>query len=1327
MRWTGQIQARFDGNVTLITTSDDGVKVWINGQLLVNDWVAHGNKENWCTFASVAGQKHDLRIEYYQGGGGSFMRLEWQSANEPRTVVPATCLYPVGADTPLVLPTYVPGTGTGLTGDYRHTADSIGSRLRRLDPIINFPWGGGSPDPSIAADNFTVRWSGQIQTRFDGDCTLSTISDDGVRLFIDGKLLINDWNLHGDKENFCTFPSLAGQKHDIRIEYFESGGGAAMYLKWQSTNEGYTLVPTSCLYPYNLSTVIPTESAVSPAFFEGVYGVTIPTINTGVLSDLGESQFYANVPLSATKTTPVTLTEGSTASSGSIVWTPTVVTEGPALVIRKGDSLLFAFPASGSATITNYSGTFLPPVTVTSGQVLPVLFSKAGEFKVLACDGNGIEVGSRNVTVVSVDLPQSLIGEVQFTRALNLTVSPSNAPVTFMGNNQLTVTTTVIADGLAKLALKPLARGTPRLLARINGMNGPLVCEKEVKEFTLESASLKRVVVFGVTGIAAPSFIMRPYIPDVYFEFKMFAHRATFAGGAKNILWNTSDLYPNGTPVMESTFDPLTNEMIGRSIVELELPVGETMYCFDWTGSQINSPRVQITTEKRVNGCACTVKAGGGTFIIPETNNEPEPWTAGATQNVEEFASGIREFPLIDSSCAAPYQLSLSEIAGCVMDSKRRNTDINVIPGSSKSCEAMLNLPGNCDQEWLRFWDNCKPRWPDVCRICSDSSTMVFIDTGLFTQSTGLILEDCENYTFSTEHDFFEVLHVDIDGYTGTSDYSTRNPISPVCVNLRNYGTVPRVVMGIPVQITRSGLTKENIKVRLLSRSPDKVRVSSSAQITVPPNIKNATDAQALVPDSCVELTLAAGGCSKSGVIYLYGLDASVTLGDAFIELQANEERTKHYSKEIVEVPEEEEWVIADTEPIMCVEIIPQKVTFTATDAKLFHTILQDSGAGAYGKPNWWDKDDSHDAATVGEHRFPIAYTRGATIKIEAADFKITPPLPSSVSPKVRGGGSKGYNFGETTGTTNGAILQIANVDCVKALDNSVDFVNSYEINWEIQITPSTDWCIAGVTDNRLYVTLGDPLDKPNLFETVIHTACNRSVGATDDDAAVNGLWGNFSGRTCSRKPIDGYNNPDGQPLTYWGPAMAPQPDCWTTAGLLKLGDGRCGAWADFMHRVIDTHGISIDTQGNITVKDVDVEAQPIGLQPTVYPPSIPNGTSVNIDPVFFVKKWDLSNLNTYNPIELNGDGGQNNPDPRPWFENHAILQYKTKLYDPSYGTGPFASEIEWEDASLDGYGYHMYYDQATYGVGPKFWPTAIFNSAVDPKGTTQCTYTYTP
>ena len=105
------------------------------------------------------------------------------------------------------LPVCVAGTGTGLTGDY---ADQKGARVRRLDSSIDFAWGFGSPDPSIAVDYFRARWSGQIQTRYDGECTLSILSDDGVSVYLDGKQLINDvTGRTSQRENICTFTSLA--------------------------------------------------------------------------------------------------------------------------------------------------------------------------------------------------------------------------------------------------------------------------------------------------------------------------------------------------------------------------------------------------------------------------------------------------------------------------------------------------------------------------------------------------------------------------------------------------------------------------------------------------------------------------------------------------------------------------------------------------------------------------------------------------------------------------------------------------------------------------------------------------------------------------------------------------------------------------------------------------------------------------------------------------------------------------------------------------------------------------------------------------------------
>src|SRR6185436_14434078 len=75
------------------------------------------------------------------------------------------------------------GSGIGLRADYYDNIDFTGAHLRRLDPVIGFDWGTGPPDPSMGADQFSVRWIGQVQPRFSETYTFYTVSDDGVRLW----------------------------------------------------------------------------------------------------------------------------------------------------------------------------------------------------------------------------------------------------------------------------------------------------------------------------------------------------------------------------------------------------------------------------------------------------------------------------------------------------------------------------------------------------------------------------------------------------------------------------------------------------------------------------------------------------------------------------------------------------------------------------------------------------------------------------------------------------------------------------------------------------------------------------------------------------------------------------------------------------------------------------------------------------------------------------------------------------------------------------------------------------------------------------------------
>lgn len=141
------------------------------------------------------------------------------------------------------------GTGTGLLGEYYDNLNFTGSRVLRTDASINFSWGSGVPVAGIAADSFSIRWSGEIQPLYSETYSFYTTSDDGVRLWINNQLLIDNWTDHAATVNQATLSLLANQKYAIRLEYYENTGDATIKLEWSSTQQSRQIVPSSQLYP----------------------------------------------------------------------------------------------------------------------------------------------------------------------------------------------------------------------------------------------------------------------------------------------------------------------------------------------------------------------------------------------------------------------------------------------------------------------------------------------------------------------------------------------------------------------------------------------------------------------------------------------------------------------------------------------------------------------------------------------------------------------------------------------------------------------------------------------------------------------------------------------------------------------------------------------------------------------------------------------------------------------------------------------------------------------------------------------------------------------
>ncbi len=129
------------------------------------------------------------------------------------------------------------GTRKGLYAEYFDNIDLTNRKVTQIDPKVDFDWGSGSPDPKIGADTFSVRWTGFVQPKFTGSYTFHTVSDDGVRLWINGKLIINNWTDHSQKEDSGTISLKAGHTYDIKLEYYENSGVAKIQLLWSSIDQ----------------------------------------------------------------------------------------------------------------------------------------------------------------------------------------------------------------------------------------------------------------------------------------------------------------------------------------------------------------------------------------------------------------------------------------------------------------------------------------------------------------------------------------------------------------------------------------------------------------------------------------------------------------------------------------------------------------------------------------------------------------------------------------------------------------------------------------------------------------------------------------------------------------------------------------------------------------------------------------------------------------------------------------------------------------------------------------------------------------------------------
>ncbi|ACC81877.1 PA14 domain-containing protein [Nostoc punctiforme] len=478
-RWTGQVQAKYSETYNFYTTADDGVRLWVNGQQIINQFVNQSATESVGSIALVAGQKYDIKLEYFENTVTAVSKLAWSSATQTKEIIPQSQLYSQSAGPAI-------GNGNGLKAEYYDNIDFTNLKVTRTDATVNNDWGYGSPDPTVGADTFSARWTGQVQAKYSETYNFYTTADDGVRLWVNGQQIINQFVNQSATESVGSIALVAGQKYDIKLEYFENTVTAVSKLAWSSATQTKEIIPQSQLYSPLLQATI-TLGSSSTTVNEGAGNVNITLLRTGDLSSTSSIKYAT---LAGTATAGVDYGSDGTESAGTIIFAPGESSRQVSIQINDDSStevdetFSFVIDQPGGATL-GLQRTL--GITIQDNDrsgidfSAPVVNEGAGTATVIATRGNTVGAASVNYTTVDGTAKagsdyQSKSGTLSFIAGqsqqniiipiINDNVGESNETFTLNFSNAIGVqltnqqtNITILDDDSGKFALDTVASG----------------------------------------------------------------------------------------------------------------------------------------------------------------------------------------------------------------------------------------------------------------------------------------------------------------------------------------------------------------------------------------------------------------------------------------------------------------------------------------------------------------------------------------------------------------------------------------------------------------------------------------------------------------------------------------------------------------------------------------------------------------------------------------------------------------------------------------------------------------------------------------------------
>ncbi len=276
-RWTRTIYLTA-GTYRFSATMDDGMRVWIDGALVIDEWKDSQVRTVAVDLPMTTGE-HDIEVQYYEAGGTAVAKFWWGAA--------------AGApDAPL-------NRWQGLYFSNQYLGGP--PAFTRADNAIDFNWKSGSPWSTIPNDHFSARWTGNFD-HTPGRYRFTAVTDDGVRLWVNNQLIIDAWH-NNQNVTYQAELLLPGGTVPLRLDYFENEGAALIKLTAAQIGESAgqpppTPVPTQPDLPPAQSAIVVNANWLSVRSAPAVADNVITAIPRGeVVTLLGRNGGWVNVRL----------------------------------------------------------------------------------------------------------------------------------------------------------------------------------------------------------------------------------------------------------------------------------------------------------------------------------------------------------------------------------------------------------------------------------------------------------------------------------------------------------------------------------------------------------------------------------------------------------------------------------------------------------------------------------------------------------------------------------------------------------------------------------------------------------------------------------------------------------------------------------------------------------------------------------------------------------------------------------------------------------------------------------------------------------------------